>query len=81
MSRHKRLREIVDIPRFVVEATAMHETVISYLRKLETNGLHYRTLSDLHDALLKAIRDVTGEEVPWMRTPPDNLPAPSWRAR
>ena len=81
MGRHKRLREIVDVPGFVAEATAMHETIIGYLRKLETNGVHYRSLSDLHDALLKAIRDVTGEEVPWMRTPPDKMPAPSWRAR
>jgi len=81
MGRHKRLREIVDIAGFVTEATAMHEILIGYLRKLETNGIHYRSLSDLHDALLKAIRDVTGEEVPWMRTPPDKMPAPSWRVR
>jgi hypothetical protein len=72
-SRRKRPKRLLedDVASFVADATAMHETVLSYQDKVRVGCDHYDALWKLHDAILTALRDITGEDVPpWAKTTP-----------
>jgi hypothetical protein len=67
MSGHrKKPKRIVDTDRFIADAEAIHSIIISYSNGLRVSCPHYQTMQRLHDALLRAIIDVTGKEAPWI---------------
>jgi hypothetical protein len=73
MGHRKKPARIVDLNSFVADATALHRTITKYSHGLRPGCDHARALDDLHEALLKAIRDITGDEVPWAKTPPAHM--------
>jgi hypothetical protein len=44
----------------------MHRTILAYKGRLRVGQPHYNALQDLHEALLKTIKTVTGKDAPWM---------------
>jgi len=64
-----------EIERFLVEAERMHRSIVQPL--LSPMSDHYRSTRTLHEALLKAVREVTGTEVEfiqWNGTGPSKGP-------
>lgn len=70
--RHTRRKALYDIERerFARETSEMHSKLLAYTFVLSPLSDQYRAISKLNSALMQAIRDVTGEEPEWMRTPP-----------
>ena len=69
--RHRRRKALFDIERerFARETSEMHSKLLAYTFVLSPLSDQYKAVNRLHDALLHAIREVTGEEPEWMRTP------------
>lgn len=75
MARSKPSKQLseAEIERFVVAAEALHLSIIKPF--ISPHCDHYRQTRVLHEVLLKAVRDVTGAEVPfiqWNTTGPVN---------
>lgn len=72
--RHTRRKSMTDIERerFAREATEAHERLIPYMISLSPLHDDYKAVLRLSDTISQAIRDVTGEDPPWMKTPPGN---------
>lgn len=54
-----------EIERFLTAAEALHKSIVKPL--ISPSCDHYRSTRTLHEALLKAVREVTGKEVPFIR--------------
>lgn len=76
IQRHKRRKALTDFERerFAGEAGEMHRKLMSFTLALSPLSDDYKAISRFHDALLQAIRDVTGEEPEWTRTPRSAFP-------
>lgn len=64
-----------EIARFLVAAEALHKSVVSPL--LSPNCDHYRALHRTQEALLKTVRDITGQDaafIQWNTTGPVRTP-------
>jgi hypothetical protein len=48
----------------------MHRTILAYTGRLRVGQPHYNALQDLHDALRKTIKTVTGKDAPWASIKP-----------
>ncbi|RWE78105.1 hypothetical protein [Mesorhizobium sp.] len=48
------------IAEFMAAAAALHKAIVSPL--VSTQCDHYRSMQDLHEALLKTVKDVTGKD-------------------
>lgn len=72
--RHARRKSMTDIERdrFVREATEAHERLRAYTLALSPIHDDYKAVLRLSDAISHSIRDVTGDDPPWMKTPPGN---------
>ena len=72
MVRHKRQPKLskVRTEQFLEAATQFHLSLMECHFALRTNSDQYRSLSELHEALLGAIRDVTGDDPPWCKCGP-----------
>jgi len=70
--RHRRRKALYGIERerFAREAGEMHNRLMAYTLALSPLSDDYRAIQRFHDALMQAIRDVTGEAPEWTRTPP-----------
>ncbi|MER9371599.1 MULTISPECIES: hypothetical protein [unclassified Mesorhizobium] len=67
MARSKPSKQLsqVEIERFLVAAEALHLSIVKpFISPLCD---HYRQTRVLHEVLLKAVRDVTGREVEFIR--------------
>jgi hypothetical protein len=60
----KKPATIIEVDRFLADTTAMHRTIMAYADRLRVGQPHYNVLQDLHDALLKTIKTVTGKDAP-----------------
>lgn len=61
----------VQVAEFMVAAEALHKCIVRPL--ISTQCQHYRAMRDLHEALLKTVKDVTGQEaafIQWNTTGP-----------
>ncbi|WP_348629761.1 hypothetical protein [Mesorhizobium sp. M7A.F.Ca.US.011.01.1.1] len=54
-----------EIDCFVAAAEALHKSIVKPL--LSPMSEHYRALQNTHEALLKAIKDITGKDAPFIR--------------
>lgn len=54
-----------EIERFMTAAAALHESITAPL--ISTQCDHYRSMRDLHEALLKTVKDVTGKDAEFVR--------------
>ncbi|MDX8453231.1 hypothetical protein RFM98_10720 [Mesorhizobium sp. VK9D] len=63
-NKAKQLSE-VEIERFMEAASAMHTAIVRPL--ISTQCDHYRAMGDLHEALLKAVKDVTGKDAAFIK--------------
>lgn len=72
--RHTRHKSMTDSERerFVREATEAHERLRAYTLALSPIHDDYKAVLRLSNAISQAIRDVTGDDPPWMKTPPGN---------
>lgn len=67
MARSKPSKQLsqAEIESFAVAAEALHKSIIKPF--ISPHCEHYRTTRNLHEVLLKAVRDVTGKEVEFVR--------------
>ncbi|ESY66636.1 MULTISPECIES: hypothetical protein [Mesorhizobium] len=67
MARSKPSKQLsqAEIERFLAAAEALHLSIIKPL--ISPHCDHYRATRTLHDVLLKAVRDITGQEVEFIR--------------
>ncbi|MER9840519.1 hypothetical protein NKJ59_04580 [Mesorhizobium australicum] len=67
MARSKPSKQLsqADIERFLVAAEALHKSIIKPF--ISPHWDHYRTTRVLHEALLKAVREVSGREVEFIQ--------------
>ena len=72
--RHTRHKSMTDTERerFVREATEAHDRLLAYSIALSPIHDDYKAVLQLSNAISQAIRDVTGDDPPWMKTPPGN---------
>lgn len=68
-SRHRKRKDMspAEVERFLTAATALHHAIVD--PRISVLGEHYRAKSDLHEALKKAIVEITGKQAPWIRMP------------
>ncbi|WP_027167308.1 hypothetical protein [Mesorhizobium sp. WSM3224] len=67
MVRRNKPKELseTEIAEFMAAAAAMHEAIVTPL--ISTQCDHYRLMQDLHQALLKAVKDITGKDAAFIR--------------
>lgn len=67
--RHKRIPALnsIQIDGLVARATDLHRDLIPLLCDLKPQSEHYNAVVDLNDALVRAIRKVSGDEPEWMQ--------------
>ncbi|QND59859.1 hypothetical protein HB778_27355 [Mesorhizobium huakuii] len=67
MARSKPSKQLsqAEIERFLAAAEALHLSIVKPF--ISPFCDHYRQTRVLHEVLLKAVRDVTGAEVPFIR--------------
>ncbi|RUU82818.1 hypothetical protein [Mesorhizobium sp. M7A.F.Ca.MR.362.00.0.0] len=67
MARSKPSKQFsqAEIERFLVAAEALHLSIVKPF--ISPHCDHYRQTRVLHEALLNAVREVTGKEVPFIR--------------
>jgi uncharacterized caspase-like protein len=65
-SRRKKPDRIVDLDRFVADAEQIHKILISYTGRLYVASAHFRAIEAVHAELIKAIKEVTGDNPPWV---------------
>lgn len=70
MARFKQSKRIVFVEDFVEDATKIHKTLMKYAGQIDAGCAHAKLLQAVHEPLLKAIREVSGKEVPWMTPTP-----------
>ncbi|TGR84561.1 hypothetical protein EN866_33160 [Mesorhizobium sp. M2D.F.Ca.ET.223.01.1.1] len=61
-NKAKQLSE-VEIERFMEAASAMYAAIVRPVTQCD----HYRAMGDLHEALLKAVKDITGKDATFIR--------------
>ncbi|RWA64411.1 hypothetical protein [Mesorhizobium sp.] len=54
-----------ELERFLQAAEGLHLSIVGPLISPQCD--HYRSMQDLHEALLKTVREVTGKEVAFIR--------------
>lgn len=69
MRRHKRHPELPKSAPFLEEAAVFFGAIQRAKRDLICGSEQYRILSDLDRHVANTIRQISGEEVPWMRLP------------
>ena len=74
--RHKRRKSLTETERarFVQEATEAHRRLHAYMNVLSPLCEDYRAVMRLSDALIEAIREVTGDEPEWCKVQPSWYP-------
>ena len=82
MVRHKRHGELwpSERQRFLRASTHLHNDLMELQRILKPQCDQSRAIGRLHAALLISIREVTGEDPPWMKTHP-SAGGPMWGAQ
>jgi len=78
MPRHRR-RAILsahEIAQFERDTAAFHTQLNRYFIALKPTHPQYKSLRILHEALLQAVKDVTGHEAYWCRVGPGRMPGP-----
>lgn len=67
MVRRNKARQLsrVEIQRFMEAAAAMHAAIVFPL--ISTQCPHYRAMGDLHEALLNAVKEITGKDAEFVR--------------
>ncbi|MEW6630324.1 MAG: hypothetical protein AB1440_05600 [Pseudomonadota bacterium] len=53
------------VAEFMTAAAALHKAIVSPL--ISTQCDHYRSMQDLHEALLKTVKDITGKDAEFIR--------------
>ena len=69
-NKPKQLSE-VQVERFMTAAEALHRSIVDPL--ISTQCDHYRAMGDLHGALLRAAKEITGKDaafIQWNTTGP-----------
>lgn len=56
---------VCEIEQFMEAAAAMHTAIVRPL--ISTQCDHYRALGDLHEALLKAVKELTGKDATFVK--------------
>ena len=54
-----------DLERFLKASSELHMAIVRPLTSPQCD--HYRSMRDLHEALLKAVKDVTGKDADFVR--------------
>jgi membrane-associated PAP2 superfamily phosphatase len=69
MPRRTRLKELSEheVERFLADATAFFGTINKRQMRIAPSSAHYRALWALNDAVIEAIKAITGKDPPWMR--------------
>lgn len=73
MVRRNKPRQLSEpqVAEFMAAAAALHKAIVSPL--ISTQCDHYRSMQDLHEALLKTVKDITGKDaafIQWNTTGP-----------
>lgn len=68
MKRHKRHPTLINSSAFLQEATTFFRAIQTAKAGLKCRSEHYRILDDLGVHVVDAIRQISGEEVPWMKS-------------
>ena len=66
MPRRRKPDRIVDLARFAADAEQMNDILLRYTGSLYVQSTHYRALESVHAELIKAIKEVTGENATWI---------------
>jgi len=66
-SRRKYRETVLDTDQFVRDATMFFGVLRSTKTGLRYNSEHYQILHALGESVADAIRQISGEEVPWMQ--------------
>jgi hypothetical protein len=66
MSRRKKPDQVIDLARFVAEVEQINKILVRYTGGLRIRSPHWQAMENLHAELIKAIKEVTGENAPWM---------------
>lgn len=72
MARNKRRDRMWAEERaaFVKKATDLHQEIAWTSSRLTYGGPDHAAIQRLHEAIIAAIREVTGEDPPWMQPTP-----------
>ncbi|TIV76849.1 MAG: hypothetical protein E5V93_11490 [Mesorhizobium sp.] len=54
-----------ELERFMMAAGELHRSIVDPL--ISTQCDHYRSMQTLHEALLKAVKDITGKDAAFIR--------------
>jgi hypothetical protein len=60
-----------EVAQFMVAAEALHKAIVTPLISPQSD--HYRSMQTLHEALLKTVKDITGQDasfIQWNSTGP-----------
>ncbi|TGV75026.1 hypothetical protein EN792_056740, partial [Mesorhizobium sp. M00.F.Ca.ET.149.01.1.1] len=65
--RRNKAKQLSDgeIERFMAAAEALHRSIVDPL--ISTQCEHYRSMQELHAALLKTVRDITGKHAAFIK--------------
>jgi integrase len=63
--KHPKQLSQAEIERFLADAERLHKTILRPL--ISPQCEHYRALQALHEALLKTVKDITGNDAPFIR--------------
>jgi hypothetical protein len=62
-----------EVERFMSAATELHRACCGPL--IAPSSVHSRALTELNQAIIMAIEVITGQQAPWMKTPPHYPPS------
>ncbi|MDX8530159.1 hypothetical protein RFM42_04175 [Mesorhizobium sp. VK25D] len=67
MVRRNKAKQLsdVELERFMAAAGELHRSIVDPL--ISTQCDHYRSIQTLHEALLKAVKDITGKDAAFIR--------------
>ena len=69
-NRHKRPKRLLRPDLFVLDAERITKTLMNYAHNIDPSSPHHQAVMRVHVALLEAVREITGAEVPWVMPTP-----------
>lgn len=77
-NRHKRPKRLTRPDLFVIDADKINGTLMGCAHNIDPSSPHHHAVMRIHEALLTAVREITGEEVPWVRPTPSSWGPPGF---
>lgn len=65
-NRHKRPKRLIRTDLFVIDAEAINAKLMHYAHGIDSKAPDHQAVMRIHHALMTAVRDITGQEAPWI---------------